>query len=76
MGGFINDIDTFDSLAFGISKNEAEYMDPSLRVALEVAHQVRYLDCCFPVQNKFSCEFFYLKKFAGSHRLWDRLQRF
>lgn len=45
MGGFINDIDTFDSLEFGISKREAEFMDPSLRVTLEVAHQVRYLDC-------------------------------
>lgn len=45
MGGFINDIDTFDSLEFGISKREAEFMDPSLRVTLEVTHQVRFLDC-------------------------------
>ena len=51
MGGFINDIDSFDSLEFGISKKEAEYMDPSLRVTLEVAHQVRYLDCYFPRLN-------------------------
>lgn len=42
MAGFINDIDSFDPLEFGISKKEAEYMDPSLRVTLEVAHQVRY----------------------------------
>ena len=51
MSGFINDIDMFDSLEFGISKKEAEYMDPSLRVTLEVAHQVHHLTCCFPHPN-------------------------
>jgi len=65
MGGFINDINTFDS------EFPRGYMDPSLRVTLEVAHQVRYLDCCFlrPKQIIIIIN-------TGPHGLWDRLQRF
>jgi acyl transferase domain-containing protein len=40
MGGFINSIESFDPLEFGISMKEAQHMDPSTRLILEVAHQV------------------------------------
>jgi acyl transferase domain-containing protein len=40
MGGFVNDIDMFDPLEFGISMKEAQCLDPSLRLTLEAAHQV------------------------------------
>lgn len=36
-GGFIDDIDKFDSLFFNISPREAEYLDPQERLFLEVA---------------------------------------
>ncbi|KAJ3168788.1 hypothetical protein HDU87_000913 [Geranomyces variabilis] len=38
-GGFVKDIDLFDPLEFGISVKEADNMDPSHRLAMEVAHQ-------------------------------------
>ena len=41
MCGFINSIDHFDTLEFGISMKEAEQLDPSSRLILEVAHLVR-----------------------------------
>lgn len=40
MGGFVSNIDLFDPLEFGISQKEAQYLDPSLRLTLEAAHQV------------------------------------
>jgi len=40
LGGFVSDIDLFDPLEFGISQKEAQYLDPSLRLTLEAAHQV------------------------------------
>lgn len=40
--GFISGIDVFDPLEFGISVKEAQYMDPSVRMSLEVSHEVRY----------------------------------
>ena len=40
MCGFINAIDQFDTLEFGISMKEAQQLDPSSRLILEVAHQV------------------------------------
>ena len=39
-GGFVSNIDLFDPLEFGISQKEAQYLDPSLRLTLEAAHQV------------------------------------
>ena len=41
MCGFINAIDHFDTLEFGISMKEAQQLDPSSRLILEVAHLVR-----------------------------------
>ena len=41
MCGFINGIDHFDTLEFGISMKEAQQLDPSSRLILEVAHLVR-----------------------------------
>jgi hypothetical protein len=39
--GFISGIDVFDPLEFGISVKEAQLMDPSVRMSLEVSHEVR-----------------------------------
>ncbi|KAG6329538.1 hypothetical protein ID866_9551, partial [Astraeus odoratus] len=36
--GFINGIDQFDHLEFGISAKEAAHFDPAIRLTLEVAH--------------------------------------
>jgi hypothetical protein len=41
MCGFINSIDHFDTREFGISMKEAQQLDPSSRLILEVAHLVR-----------------------------------
>jgi len=38
-GGFVSNLDLFDPLEFGISAKEAQHLDPSLRLTLEVAHQ-------------------------------------
>ena len=40
MCGFINSIDHFDTREFGISMKEAQQLDPSSRLILEVAHLV------------------------------------
>jgi acyl transferase domain-containing protein len=40
MCGFIDAIDHFDTLEFGISMKEAQQLDPSSRLILEVAHLV------------------------------------
>ena len=41
MCGFINAIDQFDTREFGISMKEAQQLDPSSRLILQVAHLVR-----------------------------------
>ena len=38
-GGFISDVDEFDSEFFGISPREAETLDPQQRLLLEVAYE-------------------------------------
>ncbi|KAF9219105.1 putative nonribosomal peptide synthetase [Gyrodon lividus] len=38
-GGFINDIDMFDPLEFGISAKEAPHFDAAIRLTLEASHQ-------------------------------------
>ena len=38
--GFINGIDQFDPLEFGISAKEAAHFDPAIRLSLEAAHAV------------------------------------
>ena len=40
-GGSVPNLDLSDPLEFSIGLKEAQYLDPSLRLALEVAHQVR-----------------------------------
>ena len=47
LGGFVSNIDLFDPLEFGISQKESQCIDPSLRLTLEVAHQVS----TFPVYH-------------------------
>ena len=44
---FVSNIDLFDPLEFGISQKEAQHLDPSLRLTLEAARQVR-ASCPFP----------------------------
>ncbi|KAJ3195836.1 hypothetical protein HK101_010930 [Irineochytrium annulatum] len=36
---FVDDLDQFDPLEFGINMKEAQHLDPSLRLIIEVAHQ-------------------------------------
>ena len=38
-GGFLQDLDMFDSSLFGLSVNEAELMDPQQRMLLETSYQ-------------------------------------
>lgn len=46
--GFINGIDQFDPLEFGISAKEAAGFDPAIRLTLEAAQAVRFLSSAFP----------------------------
>ena len=55
MGGFITGIDQYDPLEFGISMKEAQNMDPSARLILEVAHQVGICPFSFASLNLFCC---------------------
>lgn len=48
--GFINGIDQFDPLEFGISAKEAANFDPAIRLTLEAAQAVRPLFLFFPSQ--------------------------
>ena len=68
LGGFINGIDQFDPLEFGISMKEAQHLDPSSRLILEVAHQVNISSFSL-LSAIYLCP-------AGSRRLWTRLQEF
>ena len=68
MCGFINAIDHFDTREFGISMKEAQQLDPSSRLILEVAHLVR--------AGSFRIAFKSTDLPIGPLRLWNRLQRF
>ena len=61
--GFINSIDHFDTLEFGISMKEAQQLDPSSRLILEVAHLVRTV--------QFRIAFKSTDLPIGSLRLWN-----
>jgi amino acid adenylation domain-containing protein len=39
LGGYLEDIDLFDYKLFALSKSEAEYMDPTQRILLEVVYE-------------------------------------
>jgi hypothetical protein len=66
-GGFVSNLDLFDPLEFGISAKEAQHLDPSLRLTLEVAHQVR--------SASIILQFFDLiiGFTSGAARFWHRL---
>ncbi|WP_067654380.1 type I polyketide synthase [Nocardia harenae] len=50
-GGFLDDIDGFDADFFGISRREAERMDPQQRIALEVAYEA-LADAGIPIAHR------------------------
>lgn len=62
MCGFINGIDQFDTLEFGISMKEAQQLDPSSRLILEVAHLVCAM--LFKIASQLILP-------IGSFRLWN-----
>jgi len=65
--GFINGIDQFDPLEFGISAKEAAHFDPAIRLTLEAAHAVSVLPSALTSQFMFH---------LGTSRFWYRLQGF